>query len=333
MSSPNGKAVMPTTICTCIEAGGLERQVLLLVESLRLFGGKWAQSPVYAVKPRRGPALQRETVKRLKELGAFVIDEPVNDVVPWWDMANKPASLRYVEEHTDTPYVTWMDGDMMVLQEPDDFAPAPGKTFKGRAGEAHDVASNGTGEGAAYWRKLCEVFGLDFDAFPEIISFPDKKPIKAYWQGGLFTYPRETKFGAQFYDLYSQMLRTPIASKTAGTYHQDQVSLALTVQVLKLDADQYDPRMNFNFNYLDKELAKLIPLPEIQILHYHGSFWPENFGWAREQLAVLPADRLELIDRYAPLSGGSSFVKLQRKLFRKLRSGRLNAFEQSVVKY
>ncbi len=187
-----------TTICTCIEAGGLEQQVLLLVESLRAFGGKWAGAPVYTVKPRRGPALRRATVSRLKELGAILVDEPLNDVVPWWDMANKPASLRYVEEHTTTPYVTWMDGDMIVLQEPMDFAPASGKTFKARAGEAHDVASSATGEGAGYWRKLCEVLGLDFDAFPDIISFPDKKPIKAYWQGGLFTYPRETKFGAHF---------------------------------------------------------------------------------------------------------------------------------------
>ncbi len=47
-----------------------------------------------------------------------------------------------------------------------------------------------------------------------------------------------------------------------------------------------------------------------------------------------PADRLQLIDRYAPLSGGSALVKLQRKFYyRRLRSGALNAFEASVVRY
>ncbi len=326
---------IPTTICTCIEAGGLEQQVVLLAETLRQFGGKWAATPFYAVKPRPGPALARETVRRLKALDVVVVDESLSGAFSWWDMVNKPASLRYVEEHATTPYVTWMDGDMMILREPQDYQPAPGFDYKGRAAEAFDIASNGSDERADYWRRLCDVFGLDFDAFPTITSFPDAKPIKAYWQGGLFTYARDSRFGAHFYDIYCKLLSTPIAPKIGGTYHADQVSLALTVQAMKLKADQYDPRMNFNFSHLAKQYSKLVPMDEVRVLHYHGSFWPEVYdSWARPELAVeLDADHLALMDRYLPLNGGSKLVRLERKVFKALRSSRLKAYEKSVVLY
>ena len=59
------------------------------------------------------------------------------------------------------------------------------------------------------------------------------------------------------------MLTTPVASKFAGTFHTDQSSLALAVQLLELRYSQYNPRMNFNYDYLDKKLAKLLPLEEV----------------------------------------------------------------------
>jgi hypothetical protein len=322
-----------TTISTCIEAGELETEVLLLAESLRKFGGRWADVPMVALKPRRGPALATATVNRLKQLNVEFVDRALNDQVPWWNMANKAAAMRYVEQHASTRCVTWMDGDMVVLREPEEFAPVPGSDFIARAGEARDVASSGSDEKVEYWRRICAVFGLRFEEFGEIISWPDRKPIKAYWQGGIFTYPREVKFGARHYEVYATMLHTPIASKFAGTFHQDQISLALTVQLLKLRCSQYDPRMNFNFDSIDKESAKIIPLEELYVLHHHRSFRPGNYDWAREELKALPADRFTLIDSYAPISRPSLAVRLQRKLFSLARKRKLDAFEASVVRY
>lgn len=328
-------AQTPTTICTCIESGGLELQVLLLVESLRKYGGKWADTPVYAIKPRRGPALNRKTLARLAELGVIFVDKRLNDRVPWWNHANKPAAMRHVEQVATTPFVTWMDSDMMFLRQPEDFCPVPGKDFKARAGEAVDVASNGSDEKAEYWHKLCTIFGLSFDEFETITSFPDHKEIKAYWQAGIYTYQREAALGAKHYDIITQMLKLPIASKSAGTYHQDQVSLALSVQALKLKADQFHPRMNFNFNMLDKASAKLLPIEEVCVLHYHGSFWPEAFhDSARPELVkVLETDQMALIDHYIPLHNGSPRARIEHKFYKKLRDRKVKAFEASVVKY
>jgi hypothetical protein len=322
-----------TTICTCIEAGELETEVLLLAESLRKFGGRWADVPMVAVKPRRGPALSIATMNRLKQLNVELVDKLLSNEASWWNHANKPAAMRYVEQHASTRCVTWMDGDMVVLREPKGFTPAPGADFIARAGEACDVASDGSDDKVDYWRRMCAVFGLRFEEFGEISSWPDRKPIKAYWQSGIFTYYREAKLGARQYEVVATMLRTPIASKFAGIYHQDQISLALTVQLLQLRCSQYDPRMNFNFDSVNKEAAKLIPLEELYVLHHHRSFRPQNYGWAREELKALPADRLMLIDSYAPISRASLNVRLQRKLFRMWRKRKVDAFDATAVRY
>jgi hypothetical protein len=323
-----------TTLCTAIEAGYLEQQVLLLAESLRLFGGRRANMPLVAVRPRTGPRIASSTRKRLEKLEVILVeDETLSVTHAWWAMANKAAALSHVEDKARTANITWIDGDMMVLSAPGSFAPPQGYDFIARAGEAHDVASNGRDEKDEYWRRLCSQLKLDFDAFPEIISYPDEKPIKAYWQGGLFTYRRNVRFSCKFREIYEAILDGEIASKHAGTYHTDQVSLALAVQAQGLRVAQYDPRMNFNVSPLDKVGSAKLAIADVQIMQYHSSLWPAEYAWTRPFLAELPADRMKLLDQYAPFGKPRLVTRLLRKLYQLPRNPKLKAYEARTVRY
>ena len=66
-----------TTIVTSVEASPLEAQVLLLVESLRNFGGAWSNTDVIAVKPRRGPRISSLTLREFRRFGVEYIDRTV----------------------------------------------------------------------------------------------------------------------------------------------------------------------------------------------------------------------------------------------------------------
>ncbi len=59
-SSPVTTPLPTATIVTCVEYGPLEQMVVRMVDSLRRWGGRLADAPVYAVKPRRGMPLTRE---------------------------------------------------------------------------------------------------------------------------------------------------------------------------------------------------------------------------------------------------------------------------------
>jgi hypothetical protein len=326
--------VHETTLCTAIEAGYLEQQVLLLAESLRRFGGRRSDVPLVAVRPRKGPRIARATRRRLQELDVTLVeDETLSVAYAWWAMANKPAALGYTEERARTPNVTWIDGDMMVLREPGSFAPPDRYQFIARTGEATDVASNGHDAKADFWRRLCDRLDLDFDTFPDVISYPDEKPIKAYWQGGLFTYRRDTLFSRKYREIYESLLDGTIASKFAGTYHTDQVSIALAVQAQGLSAAQYDPRMNFNVSPLDKTGSAKLPITDVQIMQYHLSLWPAEYEWTRDFLRQLPADRIELLDCYAPLGQPGLMTRIARKFYQLSRQPKIKAYEDRVVRY
>ena len=78
-----------TTLCTAIEAGYLEQEVLLLAESLRRFGGRRAGLPLVAVRPRKGPRIARATRRRLSELDVTLVEDEMLSVdYSWWAMAN-----------------------------------------------------------------------------------------------------------------------------------------------------------------------------------------------------------------------------------------------------
>ncbi|WP_339037604.1 hypothetical protein WHZ78_07540 [Bradyrhizobium symbiodeficiens] len=322
-----------TTIVTCIEAGPLEAQVLMLAESLRAFGGPSAALDFIAVKPRRGPKISAKTLREFKRLQVEFIDERMNVELDWWNNANKSCVMSQLETRVSTPNITWMDGDMVLLQALDELSPTEGTQFIARAGEGY-LGSDGTDKNAPYWRKLCELIGIDFDRFPEINSFPEGRRIRAYWQTGIYTYATATRLGEAHYETIKKLLSSSIGSREAGIYHQDQVSISLAAQKLKLKHSEYHARMNFNINTLVKENANLLPMSDVKILHYHNAFYREGLDWARNYLDQLPKDRRELIERYVPFTANATYcARLYRRLLKLSRQRRVNEFKDRAVLY
>ena len=174
-----------TTIVTCVEAGPLEAQVLLLAESIRSFGGPSSKVEIIAAKPRRGPKVNSRTLREFKRLQVEFIDQVFNAELDWWNNANKSSVMSQLETRISTPYITWMDGDMVALRQLDNLCPLKGSQFIARAGEGY-LGSDGTDKNAPYWHKLCELVGIHFHRFPEINSFPERRRIRAYWQTGIY---------------------------------------------------------------------------------------------------------------------------------------------------
>ena len=317
-----------TTIVTCIEAGGLEEQVVLLARSLRRLGGRYADLPFVAVKPRAGPGLRRATLRMLDELGVRYVDQALNVATGWWAHANKPAVLLWADRDVDTARITWIDSDMLVLREPDGFAPPAGFDFIARAGEAFDVASNGDDEKTPFWHAVCAGQGLAFDDFPTITSFPDGKPIRAYWQAGLFTFRRGGAFAPAYERAMRDLLAGSVGSRFAGVYHTDQVALALAVQASGVRAAEYAPTMNLNLNRKDPATFGRYPIGEIRIVHYHGSFWPDTVDWAREQLGGLDAEQRAVLDGAVPFTSGGRFMRVRQRLYRLRRARAIKAYER-----
>ena len=77
------------TIVACVESGVLEPLTIRMVDSLRRFGGRFANLNVVAVTPRTGPPLARETFKRMAELGINHLQIHPKNSYTWHHHMNK----------------------------------------------------------------------------------------------------------------------------------------------------------------------------------------------------------------------------------------------------
>src|ERR1043165_4311671 len=107
-----------TAVC-CVEFGRLEEQTILMVRSLREFGGAFASIPVLAVIGRRGAPLRKATIEEFRRLGVRVVKSKAADnPATWLNYANKVAAVATAEALAETSQITWFDSDIFVLQEP-----------------------------------------------------------------------------------------------------------------------------------------------------------------------------------------------------------------------
>ena len=79
----------------CIESGVLEAQATLLFESIRRYGGRFRNCPVYAVSPRRGYPISIDARKKLADLGVHFIDTILNRDCPEYGSANRVFAAAY----------------------------------------------------------------------------------------------------------------------------------------------------------------------------------------------------------------------------------------------
>ena len=83
-----------TTFVCCVESGWLEPQTLRMVESLRRWGGQFAQSPVVAVTPRFGPPLAAKTRRAFGALNVEHYRFHADNQYAWKSFLNKHYAMQ-----------------------------------------------------------------------------------------------------------------------------------------------------------------------------------------------------------------------------------------------
>lgn len=304
---------MATTICTCVEPGPLEQQVCLLFESLRAFGGALAKAPAVAVQPRKGLAISSATRRKLAALDIDYVKIDRSGRHSWYANLNKSAAMSWVEENVDTTFVTWLDGDMVILRDIAGLLPDDEFGFAARAGEGY-FGTDGEDDNAPFWARVSSLTGVSFRDGEKIEAIPDGREIFEYYQGGAYTARRSEGVCARQFNLMKAVIDAQIASEACGTFHYDQLTLALAARKTSRPRRRLPWALNYNFNLIKEEAIDRERLRECRILHYHGSFYPENFSRAARYFDELPDEPRRMIEAHAPLSVGlGPAARLARK--------------------
>jgi hypothetical protein len=322
-----------TFVC-CVESGSLEELTLLLAESLRTFGGAFAGCPFLAVTPRLGAPLARSTRRGMERLGVEHLRLPRANPHPWFGFLNKPAALVAAEERARTPVVAWLDGDVLVLRDPADLALGDGLDFAACAFDKNIGSAGPDDPFDAYWREVAKIFGLDVDALPWVVTEQEGTRIRLYWNSGVFAWRRSTGFARHYLEDCERLLASKVASKEAGIYFTDQVSLGVTMLRLGL---RWRP-LSYEYNYaLGSTIGHLYDAGKLRatrVLHYHDVFWPHYWDQMMPRLKEVRPDVHDWMQRHGPLRNPAPWPnRALARAFTHRRERKVAAYEATCRRY
>lgn len=331
--SPSSPAPAPsatTTIVTCIEAGFMERQVPLLVKSLRRFDHVLARAQVLAIQPRKGPAISGATRRELTALGIEHVRADLVGSYAWYNNLNKSAAMAWADRNCTTDFITWLDADMVFLGPTPEVVPGLGTSFVARAGEG-SLGSDGADRNAPYWERISQIVGIDYKAAEIIDSLPEGRPIYEYYQSGVYSQARRDGIGVRHFEFMKKVLDASVGSIVARNYHYDQVTISMAARTGRGLRKRLAWEDNYNVNPLALEKVDHAMLRRCRVLHYHGGLYPAAWGRFQAMLDEIDAESRELIREYAPLELDlPPLQRLHRALLTRGRKRRHGAHARAI---
>jgi hypothetical protein len=306
----------------CIETGVLERQALLLFESIRAHAGGYADCPIYALAPRAGLGVGRATRNRLDALKVEYIDTVLNTECVEYGSTNRVVAAAHIEGTTKHEILVVLDSDTLVLREPEAFRLPQDVDAAVRPVDYKGICTAGPEDPFdGYWRKLCETCGAGYDEIPWIQSYVDDVRVKASYNGGLVVVRRDRGILRRWSEFFLASVRAGLrpraealafrsstgavaapASRMWGS-NQAALSLALWSTTTTRRVLTLEPAYNYPL-HAHEALGKrrATDFDRLVHVHYHWLFEPDAIADAAitSPASTLSADKLAWLRARTP---------------------------------
>lgn len=256
----------------CTEKGYLERMSLLLAQSLRTYGGKFKDAPIYSYAPRVGKNISKKTAEQFVALNVIHFYLPLNEEFSYYAIANKVFVLSHAEKTLDFDFLVFVDSDMLILSEPTDLLLSPEYDIALRPVGSKGVGISGKDDTEYdYWQRLYAVCHVEQITYTETTI--DAKYIQGYWNSGLMSVRRSSKIYSQWETNLLQMLRSQTYPKN-GIYFTEQSTFSATIMGMKARLIELPGSYNYPIHRQNTLLPtkKIDNLGEIVTAHYHDLF-------------------------------------------------------------
>ena len=163
--------------------GKLEAQSLLLVESVRAWGGTLARAPVYAfTSPEDSPS--EETMERLSAHDVSHVELSLDSPYREPPVLNKVFVSAWAERELEHEVLAFVDSDTVFLDDPRELTLDGWLAATKPVGNSRTAGSTGPGDpNEPYWQRVYELLGVR--SWPFVTTTVDRARIRAYWNTGL----------------------------------------------------------------------------------------------------------------------------------------------------
>jgi hypothetical protein len=257
------------TVVTCVEAGFLENEVTTMVASLRRWGGRLADAPVIAVTPRVGPPLSSTTRRAFRDLGVQHVTSIKPHSYGWNGFMNKPLTLLLAAPHIKTTHGLWLDGDVVVANEPTELFERPESLFMACVEELGPISDGPGNQFDPFWVAIGGALGMRETEVPYVTAPFSGKPIRAYCNSGVFRY--RVNWGLE--EAYEKAFRTLLDSRFVpkndpSIFLHEQIALGLVAK-RSFGYDELPMEYNFHSGQEYEHFYPPVDYDKARIIHYH----------------------------------------------------------------
>jgi hypothetical protein len=174
------------TVFAFSSLGGYEVQTLMLLRSLREFGGELAQMPVWIFVPD-GKPLKPDANAQIGHLDAEIHLYSIEESLSQFPFAYKTIGAAHAEQLAESRHVNlaWHDRTGFICNQPTAFLLPADKAIAFRP---TDIANIGAPYGEPlmpFWQTICDHFDINPEHFPPITTVLDQRQLYLYVNAGL----------------------------------------------------------------------------------------------------------------------------------------------------
>jgi hypothetical protein len=267
-SSPALTTEIDAAFICCIQPGFLEEQTILLAQSIRLFGGKLRDCPIYAISPI-GEPLSTTTTRVLESLRVKIDTILLNTQMQSFAYANKAYALEHAEATYGHSINIFLDSDTLFIDEPIAFQLSQDIDFLARPVDLRGICSSPNDNlFHQYWKDCCEISAINLDDLPIIRTTVDRVDIHSNWNGGLLVTRGGTGIGTRWREILEELWANQVCARPLDFWGSGQVSFTLATASLHLKGAILPNGYNIPI-HLDPSAIRIDDIQEATHIHYH----------------------------------------------------------------
>ena len=189
----------------------VQRNILLLAESLRAFGGVYSQTPFWCFSFGDEAPLADNIKERLLALGVRLLPVTGDRAPPEFPFMRKAFAAAHAEQMTSgqVDWLVWIDSDTVVLHEPTHFQLEAGKSLGYRPVHHTLIGSRYDAPLDPFWQRIYAACGVPDTHIYPIVTHIDETRIRPYFHAGMLMTRPTTRLFQRWRDTFLHLYAAP----------------------------------------------------------------------------------------------------------------------------
>jgi len=213
-------------------------RIHVMIESLRTFGGRFKDAPVWVYLTEGLLASESEYLGEIESLGAeFRISQAPEDAT-WFYLSRKVFASAQAEAEAagKADILAWLDVDTIFLQEPGEFLLPKGKSLGYRPVMHRNISPLYNEPLDDFWKRAYENMSIPESLAFRMVTVADGEPIRPYINAGCLVVRPERGLLRKWAETFPLLYRDPVLQEMCRQDERKRIfihQVALSGAVLK----------------------------------------------------------------------------------------------------